>query len=189
MLGEVIVRVELPEFKPHKNHFYALAREIIRQQLSGASADAIERRFVALFFRRKNFFPKAAQILAMPDERMRSSGLSRAKISYLKNLAAAVADKKLDFKRLAVLPDEEVIMRLTEIKGIGQWTAEMFLMFALDRPDVFSYGDQGLRNAMVRLYGLRVHPSRARAEKISRRWRPYRTLAARYLWASLKMDL
>ena len=188
VLGAVIERVDLPERKPHKNHFYAVARGIIRQQLSGASADAIERRFAALFSGRKNFFPKAEQILTMPDARMRASGLSHAKISYLKNLSRAVADKKLDFKRVALLPHEDVIAALTEIKGIGRWTAEMFLIFALDRPDVFSAGDQGLKNALVRLYRMRAHPSRSRAEKISAQWSPHRTLACRYLWASLSMD-
>ena len=188
VLGAVIEQTELPERTPPKNHFYALARAIIRQQLSGKAADAIERRFVALFSARKSFFPTPQNILAMPAERMRSSGLSHAKISYLKNLATAVADKTLDFKRLDALSDDNVIALLTTIKGIGRWTAEMFLMFALDRPDVFSYADLGLRNAMTRLYRLRAHPSRARAEKISCPWRPYRTLACRYLLASLNMN-
>ena len=189
ILDAVIARVELPERRPQRSHFYALARGIIRQQLSGHAADAIERRFVEIFSLRKNFFPKPKDILAMPAARMRASGLSGAKVSYLKNLATAVADKTVNFKKISGLPDEEVIARLTRIKGIGRWTAEMFLIFALGRADVFSYGDQGLKNAMKRLYGLRGHPSRARAEKISSRWRPHRTLACRYLWASLKMDV
>ena len=188
MLGAVIERVDLPERRPHKNHFYALAREIIRQQLSGKAADAIERRFLALFSPRKNFFPKPEDISAMPDARMRASGLSYAKISYLKNLSKAVADNTLDFGRLAALADEDVIAALTEIKGIGRWTAEMFLMFALGRPDVFSYGDQGLKNAIKLLYKMRAHPTPRQAASIAARWRPHRTTACYYLWASLKFD-
>lgn len=185
ILAQVIAKITLPPRKSNRDYFYMLVREIMRQQLSGASADAIENRFCALFG--SGDFPRPERILALPDEKMRSAGLSYPKVKYIKCLAKAVLDKTLNLDRIDARSDEEVIAALTQVKGIGRWTAEMFLMFALDRPDVFSCGDQGLRNAMMRLYKLRKQPSQRRALEISNRWRPYRTLACRYLWASLDL--
>ncbi|TSC77396.1 MAG: DNA-3-methyladenine glycosylase II [Parcubacteria group bacterium Gr01-1014_33] len=185
ILGQVIAKITLASRKPNRDYFYVLAREIMRQQLSGASADAIENRFCALFG--SGGFPLPKKILAMPDEKIRSAGLSYPKVKYIKCLAKAVLDNTLDLDRISACSDEKVIVSLTQVKGIGRWTAEMFLMFALNRPDVFSYGDQGLKNAMRRLYKMRNHPTQKRAAQISNRWKPHRTLACRYLWASLKL--
>ena len=123
----------------------------------------------------------------MPASKMRTAGLSGMKVNFLKDLARHVARGSVDFKKMRRMTDEEVIGYLTRVKGIGRWSAEMFLMFSLGRPDVFSYGDLGLRNAMRNLYGLSKHPTARQAEKISAAWRPYRTLASRYLWASVDL--
>ena len=184
ILSTVIEKISLPRRAAKKNRFEALVSEIISQQLSIKAADAIERKFVALFH--PHNFPKAREVLLCSDEKLRGAGLSFSKISYIKNVARAVEEGTLDFKKLVKLSDEEVITQLTAIKGIGRWTAEMFLMFTLERPDIFSHGDLGLRKAIQRLYQLENHPSREQAELIASHWRPHRTLACRYLWASLK---
>ena len=171
------------EAKARPDHFKSLVVAIINQQLSGKAADTIEARFVALFPRTK--FPTPKQVLKMPPAKMRKAGLSKMKVSFVKDLARQVINGTVDFKKMPNWADEEVIEHLTRVKGIGRWTAEMFLMFSLGREDVFSYGDLGLRNAIQKLYKLRSHPTPRQAEKISEKWKPYRTLASRYLWASL----
>ncbi|MDP3795071.1 MAG: DNA-3-methyladenine glycosylase 2 family protein [bacterium] len=184
VLGAVIDLVRLPRRAHDGNYFKSLVAEIISQQLSGRVADVIEARFVALFA--PQAFPQPLDVLRMADAALRNAGLSYAKITYIKNISRAVSDGAIDFAHIDQLTDEEVITLLTRVKGIGRWTAEMFLMFAMKRPDVFSYGDLGLRSAIKRLYRLRKHPSPRKARELSRRWIPYRTLASRYLWASLK---
>lgn len=169
--------------KKHRNHFRSLVVAIVNQQLSGKAADTILTRFVALFPKGK--FPTPEQVVKMPAAKMRRAGLSKMKTSFLKDLSRKVLDGTVDFKKMPRWSDEEVIEHLTRVKGIGRWTAEMFLMFSLGRDDIFSYGDLGLRNAIQKLYGLKKHPTPAQAEKIASQWKPYRTLASRYLWASL----
>ena len=186
ILGRVIETIALPTRKRHTDRFYALVRAIIRQQLSGKAADSIERKFIEICGKGK--FPTASAILKIPDNAMRRAGLSYGKVSYIKNLAHAVHTEELDLNVLHKLSNEAAIESLIKIKGIGRWTAEMFLMFTLKRPDIFSYGDLGLRNAMVKLYKLRKTPSRQRAEEISKKWSPHRTLACLYLWASLTKE-
>jgi DNA-3-methyladenine glycosylase II len=168
-------------------HFRELVIAIINQQLSGKAADTIQKRFEALFAPKK--FPTARDVLAMPAPKMRKAGLSKMKVSFIKDLAKKVLDGTIDFKKMPQWTDEEVIEHLVRVKGIGRWTAEMFLMFSLGRDDVFSYGDLGLKNAIKKLYKLRAHPSPRQAEKISSAWKPYRTLASRYLWKSLRLEL
>ncbi len=183
-------RTILDEKNSRPDHFKALVVAIVNQQLSGKAAATILKRFVALFpsggARKK--FPTATQVLAMPVAKMRKAGLSKMKASFLKDLSRNVLDGTVNFQKMKLWSDEEVIEHLTRVKGIGRWTAEMFLMFSLKREDVFSYGDLGLRNAMKKIYGLRNHPTPRQAEKISRAWSPYRTLASRYLWASLELE-
>lgn len=189
VLGEVIARVRLrplrraadPGGTGASGYFRTLVTSIVGQQISLQAAASIMRRVLERF----GEHPTPAQLLAAPVPELRALGLSESKARYLKDLAAHVADGRLDLVHVASLPDEEVMRELVAVKGIGPWTAEMFLMFSLRRPDVFSYGDMGLVNAMVRLYRLRKPVSRARMERIAKRWAPYRTLAARYLWASL----
>ena len=171
------------ECKKQRNHFKALVVAIVNQQLSGKAAATILGRFVALCPGKK--FPKPEDVLAMPPAKMRKAGFSKMKVSFLKDLAWHVINKEIDFRKMSRMTDEEVIEHLVRVKGIGRWTAEMFLIFSLGRDDVFSYGDLGLRNAIRNLYKLKNHPTPTQAEKISSVWKPYRSLASRYLWASL----
>jgi DNA-3-methyladenine glycosylase II len=129
--------------------------------------------------------PTPKQLLAVDPDKIRAAGLSRPKINYLRDLAAHVENGELELERLDELPDDEVIEQLTAVKGIGEWSAHMFLMFHLRRPDVLPVGDQGIRNAIKTQYRLRKLPDAKRMEKIARPWRPYRTLACLYLWSSL----
>lgn len=164
--------------------FSDLIESVICQQLSNKAGATIFERFRALF-PNKIVTPKKA--LAMPDEKIRKTGPSWSKISYIKNIARAVVSGDLNLKTIDAKDDESVIAELTKIKGIGRWTAEMFLMFTLGRPDIFSYGDLGLRKAMMKLYGLKKEPTVKQMEKLTNRWKPYRTYAARILWRSLEI--
>lgn len=169
--------------RPHTDYFQSLAEAIISQQLSDKAATTIVNRFHALF--PKTNFPSPKQVLRKSDADLRSVGVSGAKVSYIKNLAQAIEDKTVHFKDVAKATDEQIIEMLVKVKGIGRWTAEMFLIFSLGRADVFSFGDLGLRNAVKKLYRLRQDPSPKQLKKISARWQPYRTCASLYLWASL----
>jgi DNA-3-methyladenine glycosylase II len=164
-------------------YFQRLVRGILGQQLSVKAAQTIFGRFVDLFPGKK--FPEPQDVLKMSSQKMRKVGLSRAKVLYVKDLAKHVRSGKLKLNVIDKLPDEEVVRELVAVKGIGQWTAEMFLIFALRRPDVFSAGDLGLQNAIKKIYKLKKHPTNKQLLKISAKWKPYRSLAARYLWASL----
>lgn len=189
VLGAVIARVKLrplrratdPGAAGPLGHFRTLVTSIVSQQISLQAATAIMGRLLD----RLDGVPTPEGILALSDAELRALGLSASKAGYLRDLALHVQDGRLDLPHLATLPDDEVMRELVAVKGIGPWTAEMFLMFSLRRPDVFSFGDVGLVNAMAKLYRLRKPASRARLERIARAWIPYRTLAARYLWASL----
>lgn len=184
-LGAVIDRVALPSFTSRPNHFRSLVEAIISQQLSDKAAATITKRFIGLFDTVS--FPGASAVVSASAKRLRRAGISGAKVLYIKNIARAVYGGSLDFQRLRRLADEEVILELTKLKGVGRWTAEMFLMFSFRRPDIFSYGDLGLRNAMVKLYRIRGKFTPDKARKIALRWSPYRTYACRYLWASLRL--
>jgi DNA-3-methyladenine glycosylase II len=161
--------------------FRALLHAIIAQQLSTKAAATIEGRFAALFDGR----PTAAAIAAMPDERLRVVGISPQKLGYIRDLCARTLDGSLSLEALDTLPDEEVIVALTNVKGIGRWTAEMFLMFRLHRPDVLPVGDLGIVKAVQRAYKLRLAPTPVRLTRLGENWRPYRSVACWYLWASL----
>ena len=183
ILATVIRLVPRPKWETYTDYFQALVESIISQQLSTKAGDTIVRRFIQLFG--DGMFPTPRQVLQMDTEKIRAAGMSYAKIRYIKDLAERVENKKLYLHKINDMQDEEIIEHLIQVKGIGRWTAEMFLMFALRREDVFSYGDLGLRNAMQKLYKLRQHPTSKQAEKISAKWKPYRTWACRYLWKSL----
>ena len=182
-LADVFLWAKPSVVRPHKRYFESLADAIMSQQLSGKAADTIIKRFKALF--PDKTFPLPADILQKHDSELRTAGLSGSKVGYIKNLAQAFEDKSVDFSNINKLTDEEIIEMLTKIKGIGCWTAEMFLIFSLGRPDVFSFGDLGLRNAVKKLYKLRKDPSPAKLKQLSKRWQPHRTTASLYLWASL----
>lgn len=183
LLGKLFSQYSVNTPYPHTNYFQSLAEAIISQQLSDKAATTIIRRFKLLF--PGTNFPSPKQVLRKKDSDLRSAGLSGAKVSYIKNLAAAIEDKTVHFTDVAKLTDEEIIEMLVKVKGIGRWTAEMFLIFSLGRPDVFSCGDLGLRNAVKKLYSLRKDPSLKQLQKLSARWQPHRTCASLYLWASL----
>jgi DNA-3-methyladenine glycosylase II len=162
--------------------YAALARAIVGQQLSTKAARSIWERLVGIL---GGTFPPPAELLAAAPETIRAAGLSRSKVGFLRDLAEQVEDGRLDLRRLAGLPDEDVIATLTEVKGIGGWTAEMFLIFHLARPDVVSTGDLGIRRAVQIAYGLDDLPGPTDLERIAEPWRPHRTLACLYLWRSL----
>ena len=161
--------------------FRALLHAIIAQQLSTKAAATIEARFAALFDGR----PTPAAIAAMPDQRLRAVGISPQKLGYIRDLCARTLDNSLALDALDTLPDEDVIVALTSVKGIGRWTAEMFLMFRLHRPDVLPVGDLGILKAVQRAYKLRLAPTPVRLTRLGENWRPYRSVACWYLWASL----
>jgi DNA-3-methyladenine glycosylase II len=187
ILRIVIEGATLKELAFTRGYFEALVESIVSQQLSVKAADTIFARFVALTPGKK--FPTPKQVLAMPAARMRKCGLSKMKVKFIKDLARKILDGTVDFKKMDSWSDEEVIEHLIQVKGIGKWTAEMFLIFALGRDDVFSYGDLALRDAIRIIYKLKKHPTEKQARAIALKWVPYRTLASRYLWASRRMDL
>ena len=152
------------------------------QQLSTKAAATIYGRLTELF---GGHAPTPKQLLAADPEALRAAGLSRAKVAYLRDLALHVEERSLELERLPELSDEEVTAQLTAIKGLGPWTADMFLMFHLGRPDILPVGDLGIRRAVQVEYRLRKLPDPKRLEKIARPWRPHRTLACLYLWSSL----
>jgi DNA-3-methyladenine glycosylase II len=187
VLAQIIAEVGALGIQPRRERFQALARTIIFQQLAGAAANAIYGRFVGLFPGVE--FPSPEQVMAKTDSELRSVGLSEKKALYIKDLAAHVRDRKLNFHRFHRMTDEEIIADLTRVKGIGKWTAEIFLMFNLGRPDVMPADDLGVQNAVMRHYRMRQRPNRKRLLKHAERWRPYRTAAAWYLWRSLDIVL
>jgi DNA-3-methyladenine glycosylase II len=168
------------------DHLSALVGAIVSQQLSTKAAATIYGRFVALFPGGEPL--RAAAINEQSDAALRGVGLSGQKVSYLRDLGARIVDGRLDLDALETLPDDEVIERLVAVKGFGRWTAEMFLMFRLHRPDVLPAGDLGIVNAIQRLYKLRKRPDAKRILKLGEAWRPYRSVAAWYLWQTLRNE-
>jgi DNA-3-methyladenine glycosylase II len=175
------VRRDLARERP-RDAYGTLVRAIVGQQLSSKAAATIHKRVLDLF---DGHTPTPKQLLEVDAERLREAGLSRAKAAYLRDLAQHVEDGQLELERLPELSDEEVAAQLTAIKGLGQWTADMFLIFFLGRPDILPVGDQGIRRAMQVEYGLRKLPDAQRMHKLARPWQPHRTLACLYLWSSL----
>lgn len=182
MLYRVARKVGLAGPSKTADYFSDLVETIICQQLSDKAGATIFERFVNLFPQQK---VTPGGVLALTNEKIRSVGPSWSKVNYIKNLAAQVTKSSLKLNTLHKLNDEEVISQLTKVKGIGRWTAEMFLMFSLGRKDVFSHGDLGLRRAIQRLYKFKHPPSQKKIEKIVAKWSPYRTYACRVLWRSL----
>ncbi|MBV9193271.1 MAG: DNA-3-methyladenine glycosylase 2 family protein [Solirubrobacterales bacterium] len=165
-------------------HYGALVRSIVGQQLSTKAARAIYLRLTERYGGRT---PTPAEVLADdPDALRAAAGLSRAKVSFLRSLAEHVLDGSLELERLDELPDEAAIAELVAVKGLGVWSAHMFLMFHLQRPDVLPVGDLGIRRAVMLRYGLAALPAPAELEAIAEPWRPHRTLACRFLWRSLE---
>jgi DNA-3-methyladenine glycosylase II len=176
-----LVRRDLKRERPG-DAYGALLRSIVGQQLSTRAASTIYGRLIDIF---GGHAPTPKELLAADPEDIRAAGLSRPKVAYLRDLAQHVEDGTLELDRLPDLPDEEVTAQLTAIKGLGPWTADMFLMFHLRRPDVLPVGDLGIRRAVQIEYRMRKLPDPKRLETVARPWRPYRTLACLFLWSSL----
>jgi DNA-3-methyladenine glycosylase II len=181
ILREIIERVGAYRIEYGPPEFHSLAEAIVYQQLHGKAAATIFKRFAALAG--EPLMPEG--ILKLSDAQLRSVGLSKQKSSYLKDLAAKTAAGLLDFSKLNEMGDDDVIKHLTQVKGIGEWTAQMFLMFMLKRPDVLPTGDYGVQAAMKKHYRKRKMPKPKDMEKIARAWAPYRSVACWYLWRSL----
>ena len=164
------------------NYFFRLCREIVCQQLSDKAGRAILDRFEQLFTGKT---VAAETILALSHEQLRAAGMSNAKASYLHNLAAHVSQKKVELSQFDTMSDDEIVAALTQVKGIGPWTAEMFLMFTLGRQSVFSFGDLGLKKGLMKVYGFATDPTKAQITELIAKWSPYKSYASRILWASL----
>jgi DNA-3-methyladenine glycosylase II len=182
IMQKLVKKYPRPHFQD-KSEFlmHQLIESIISQQLSIKAADTIFARFVGLFPNVE--FPTAEKILDTDDEKIKSAGLSFAKVSYVKSVAHAFVSDLIDIDKIRNQSDEEVITELTQIKGIGRWTAEMILISTLKRPDVFSIGDLGLRRAIENLYGI---SDKKEMIKLAETWKPYRSTACWYLWRSIE---
>lgn len=184
VIGRVMQDLDFADWlKPRRpsDYFVDLCEGIICQQLSDKAGATIVNRFRGLFGKKK-VLPQ--HVLAIRDESLRNVGMSWSKAAYVKNIAQAFMSQKLAAEELPRLSDEEIVAKLITIKGIGRWTAEMFLIFSLGRQDVFSYGDLGLRRGIEKLYGL-TNPTREQIEKIIASWSPYRSYGCFALWHSL----
>lgn len=175
------LKIEQIELTTHPDPFLRLTRTIIGQQLSVKAAQTIFLRFEKLF--KKNINPE--ELLKIPENKLREAGMSFQKIKYLKDLSEKTIKEEIQLHELKHKQNEEVVAELIKIKGIGQWSAEMFLMFSLGREDIFSFGDLGLQNAIQKLYKLKKKPTEKQMEKLAKKWSPYRTYAAMILWRSL----
>lgn len=184
ILSLTIKQAGLASFTPHTNYYEALVSSIISQQLSVKAAASIQRRFEDLF---EGKLPKPEEILDKQPDELRAAGLSNAKAKYVRDLAQHVIDNKIDFSTLNKLSNEEIIVELTDVKGIGEWTVHMFLMFCMGRLDVLPIGDLGIRNGIRALYGFDELPSPVQIKDIALQnsWHPYESVASWYIWHSL----
>lgn len=181
-LNQLVRKYPAPKFTDKSDFLFEdLLESIVSQQLSVKASNTIYKRFKKLF--NEKSFPDAKEILSMEEQKMRDAGISFQKISYIKSIADAFISDLIDIPKLKKMSDEEVITTLTQIRGVGKWTAEMILIFTLNRPDVFSIGDLGIRNAITKLYGL---TDKEEMIKLSENWKPYRSTACWYLWRSLE---
>lgn len=177
-LMQKVGSIEIVKPRSPNAYFRSLCAEIVGQQLSGKVAEVIFDRFAKLFPDKK-ITPE--YLLKMPDSKIRKVGMSWSKVEFVKDLAKSVVEGKINLKKLKTLDNEQVMNELLKVKGIGPWTAQMFLMFTLGREDIFSKGDLGLRKAITNIYGQKD------IESITQKWSPYRTHACRILWKSLEL--
>ena len=178
-MARVIDEYECKVSEPSDDHYGTLMSSILYQQLAGTAAAAIEKRFMALFDGR---YPAPREFLSASEKRIRSSGVSPQKYSYIRDLCERVDDGRLELAKFSGMDDDRIVEELDEVRGIGRWTAEMFLMFSLGRVDVLPVDDYGIRKAVMEVYRLRRLPSKERLYKIGEAWRPYRSVASLYLW-------
>ena len=184
ILAKLIMRFGNCKLAPHTNYYGELVSAIIGQQLSEKAGATIFKRFLTLF---NNQLPTPEQILAIDTEAVRGIGCSYSKVGYMKDLAQHIVDGRLDLDHIATLPNDTVIEQLVSVKGIGEWSAHMFMMFSLGRLDILPTGDLGIRKAMMNLYGLAELPKPAVMHEIAliNGWTPYQSVASWYLWQSL----
>ncbi len=169
-----------PNFNLMNNYYESLVRSIVYQQLSGKAASIIYERFLDLFV--FDIYPEPKDILAVSIETLRSSGLSYQKVNYIRDLSEKWQDGTMNLTDIDSMTDEEISSELIKVKGIGQWTADMFLMFTLGRPDVFPFGDLGIQKGVMILTNMNRLPTQKEMERKTKKWQPYRTVAAWYLW-------
>jgi len=180
-MARLVKTLKVDRFQIRPNHFHSLVYSIIGQQLSTKAAATIRARVIETLGSEKFTYK---DILKTSVEKLRAAGLSGNKVRFIKALGVSMEAKKLNFRKIVKMTDEEVIVELVQHDGIGKWTAEMFLIFSLGRQDVFSLGDLGLKTAIMRIYKPRNAESKTLL-RIAEKWRPYRSIASLYLWASL----
>ena len=182
-LVKIINQVGDYNLKITKNRYQALVEAIIAQQLSGSAAESILNKFKKLY---KSKFPKPIDVIKTSDSKLRLAGLSKMKILYIKDLSKKIETNQLNIKKISTQNDENVIEQLINVKGIGRWTAEMFLIFSLGRLDILPVGDLGLKKGIQLMYSFNELPNEKDIEQLAESWRPYRTIATWYLWKSLQ---
>src|SRR5256712_1649516 len=180
-LAKIITRLGPYDFRLHDDHYEALVGSKIFQQQAGAAARAIHTRFKQIY---DGKIPRPRQYLDTEEKHLRASGLSPQKIRYIRDLSERIENGILDLKQLSDLPSDEVVRELDKVKGIGRWTAEMFLIFVLGRTDVLPVDDLGLKKAAQKTYRLKNLPSKEKFEQLSKKWHPYCSIATLYLWRS-----
>ena len=181
--AKIIMQVGDYNVKITKNRYQSLVEAIISQQLSGSAANSIIKKFRKLY---KSKFPKPRDVIKTSDSKLRTTGLSKMKIVYIKELSKKIESKELNMRKISSQTDEQVIEILTDVKGIGRWTAEMFLIFSLGRLDILPVGDLGLKKGIQSMYSLKELPEKEQIEQLAESWKPYRTVATWYLWKSLQ---
>ena len=181
--AKIIMQIGDYNVKITKNRYQSLVEAIISQQLSGSAANSIIKKFRKLY---KSKFPKPRDVIKTSDSKLRTTGLSKMKIIYIKELSKKIESKELNMRKISSQSDEQVIEILTDVKGIGRWTAEMFLIFSLGRLDILPVGDLGLKKGIQSMYALKELPEKEQIEQLAESWKPYRTVATWYLWKSLE---
>lgn len=181
-MAKVVRRVGPFALKQNKKYFIVLCQAIISQQISTKAAETIARRFHALFDGKS---PTPARAVALTEERLRTAGLSRQKSSYIQDLGQKFLDRSIQPRSFRALSNEEIISQLTAVRGVGRWTAEMFLIFSLNRMEVLPVDDLGFRAGLKSIYNMKALPDAKRIRAMAKKWRPYETAAAWYAWRSL----
>jgi DNA-3-methyladenine glycosylase II len=185
-MAKIIKKVGSIKLKPNKKYFLVLCRSIISQQISVKAADAIMTRFLKLF-PNQSLTPQRVQ--EIPESEIRKAGLSKQKIAYIKDLSEKFINKSINPRKFQFMENEEIIENLTQVYGVGKWTAEMFLIFSLGRPNVFPAGDLGVRTAIKNIYKLNALPSIKELKPYGEKWAPFETVGAWYAWRSLNLEI
>ncbi len=182
VLKKIIKRLKVIKVDPPDDYYEHIVGSIIYQQISGAAGDSILRKFRALY---NNRLPSPKRFLATPEKKVRAAGVSPQKYSYLVDLCTRIKDGRLELSKFEKMDDEDIIEELDEVRGIGRWTAEMFLMFSLGRIDIVPRDDLGIKRAIKIAYKLKDYPSGSEFSELAERWKPYGTIASLYLWMSV----